>query len=852
ILGVDPGKRRLRVEKDGMVLFAQDFSIAPGGKETIRARLETPAPEKQDGPPQHETATAPPSKQTIAARRETPIAEKANVSPQRGIVETTESGSRSTFEHSLMTPDLFDTFSCCSGQYSRWNQWLNADVIEAEGVKLWGGHTLTALWAPVTVGTAYSVSLESRLTKEEWFCSAHLLLGGPGYGNSLESSYCVLIDGKMAVLQREGVEQCRAPLQSPIPGGEWFRVDADVNAGHVLVRVNGMPVLDFTDREPLAGPLHAWIGFLGGYQETWYRNLRISGQGLSEGATREFLPPVTAAPLPNGPVIYEFPINRQALAKDWWLSTPEAVNVRDGSLDLRGFNAQSQLILNRPLRGNLAVEVEMEYPTHEALNFNLALWTADALPRELASRSGGWLVWLPNNHSVSTLQWHGGPDQFDWIWTSKSTILAKTPYHVPLLNRRYVVRMEAVGDQARVFLDGRLLLEGKRPADAAGKDLPFYAAIGQIYAPVLVHAVRVYQLTQTSFSTSNGRGERDPKGSLTGALKTSNPSIEERTSPAGANAVRDSDRQVAEWAIGIGGIASVVSGGRSLVIGKTADLPQEPVSIRVIDFRGNQQLRDEDLRRLQGLKDLGRLVLTDTRIGDEGLVHLKAIESLCSVHLHGTAATDRGLGCLAGLSRLEGLGLTHTAVTGSFLEHFQGHPALIVLELDSSQVNDGGMQWLKGLPNLDRLQISHTRVTDAGLAHLKSLGKLRSLHASDLRVTDAGLVSLKRLEQLENLELCVTQVTDAGLKHLAGLCNLKRLLLKDAPIADDGLRHLQTLVGLEYLSLVRTQVGDQGLAHLAAIPSLNRLELHGSRATSKGVAALRTALPKCDISGVGD
>jgi len=46
ILGVDPGKRRLRVEKDGMVLFAQDFSIAPGGKETIRARLETPIPQK--------------------------------------------------------------------------------------------------------------------------------------------------------------------------------------------------------------------------------------------------------------------------------------------------------------------------------------------------------------------------------------------------------------------------------------------------------------------------------------------------------------------------------------------------------------------------------------------------------------------------------------------------------------------------------------------------------------------------------------------------------------------------------------------------------------------------------------
>ncbi|NLF73033.1 MAG: serine/threonine protein kinase [Candidatus Anammoximicrobium sp.] len=39
-IGVDPGKRRLRVEKDGLILFTQDFTIASGGKKTIRARLE--------------------------------------------------------------------------------------------------------------------------------------------------------------------------------------------------------------------------------------------------------------------------------------------------------------------------------------------------------------------------------------------------------------------------------------------------------------------------------------------------------------------------------------------------------------------------------------------------------------------------------------------------------------------------------------------------------------------------------------------------------------------------------------------------------------------------------------------
>jgi len=41
---VDPGKHRLRVERDGFEIFTQEFSIVAGGKETIHARLEkTPA-----------------------------------------------------------------------------------------------------------------------------------------------------------------------------------------------------------------------------------------------------------------------------------------------------------------------------------------------------------------------------------------------------------------------------------------------------------------------------------------------------------------------------------------------------------------------------------------------------------------------------------------------------------------------------------------------------------------------------------------------------------------------------------------------------------------------------------------
>ena len=43
-ISVDPGKHRLRLQKDGMEVFAKEFTIASGGREIIRAKLEPAAP----------------------------------------------------------------------------------------------------------------------------------------------------------------------------------------------------------------------------------------------------------------------------------------------------------------------------------------------------------------------------------------------------------------------------------------------------------------------------------------------------------------------------------------------------------------------------------------------------------------------------------------------------------------------------------------------------------------------------------------------------------------------------------------------------------------------------------------
>jgi hypothetical protein len=50
------------------------------------------------------------------------------------------------------------------------------------------------------------------------------------------------------------------------------------------------------------------------------------------------------------------------------------------------------------------------------------------------------------------------------------------------------------------------------------------------------------------------------------------------------------------------------------------------------------------------------------------------------------------------------------------------------------------------------------------------------------------------------------------------------------------------------LELDRTQVTDAGLEHRAGLKNLSQLHLTGTAVTDKGVAKLKAALPKCNIT----
>jgi serine/threonine-protein kinase len=110
---------------------------------------------------------------------------------------------------------------------------------------------------------------------------------------------------------------------------------------------------------------------------------------------------------------------------------------------------------------------------------------------------------------------------------------------------------------------------------------------------------------------------------------------------------------------------------------------------------------------------------------------------------------------------------------------------------------------------------------------------------------DAGLRRLATLTELRQLNLAGTNVTDAGLK---GLAALKELRLGGTAVTDAGLKELAALRALATLGLEGTGVTDAGLKELAALRELRSLRLAQTAVTDAGVAALKKALPACEVS----
>jgi serine/threonine protein kinase len=141
----------------------------------------------------------------------------------------------------------------------------------------------------------------------------------------------------------------------------------------------------------------------------------------------------------------------------------------------------------------------------------------------------------------------------------------------------------------------------------------------------------------------------------------------------------------------------------------------------------------------------------------------------------------------------------------------------------NKNITDEDLARFGSLPFFVTLVLNETNIGDEGLRRLGELPLLQYLYLSQTKITDAGLAELKRFPQLKMLHLFNTAVTDAGLQHLVANQNLAELYL------------------------VRCRIGDDGLKQLARLKNLKSVQLQETAVTAQGIAALRTALPECQV-----
>jgi protocatechuate 3,4-dioxygenase beta subunit len=273
-------------------------------------------------------------------------------------------------------------------------------------------------------------------------------------------------------------------------------------------------------------------------------------------------------------------------------------------------------------------------------------------------------------------------------------------------------------------------------------------------------------------------------------------------------------------------------------------------NLRKLRIQDVETFTDEGMKHLKGLQSLEFLMLVRTGVSDEGLIHLKDLTKLEFLGLISNKFTDAGLEHITGMTELKSLRLDDTRITDGGLQRLKQCGILTRLEflvLSRTQITNAGLAYLQGMDRLRRLYIGGTRIGDEGISYLAKLSKLEVLILDDTNVTDAGLAHLRGLKNLNMLYLQNTQITDAGLEHLKESANLVELWLGGTKITDAGLAHIQGLTSLQSVSLERTAVTDKGLTYLKPLTAMRELFLKQSNITIDGYMDLKEVLPDCQI-----
>lgn len=240
---------------------------------------------------------------------------------------------------------------------------------------------------------------------------------------------------------------------------------------------------------------------------------------------------------------------------------------------------------------------------------------------------------------------------------------------------------------------------------------------------------------------------------------------------------------------------------------------------------GDAKLKRAAFPSLAKFAALRRLRLSDAKFDDTEADHLRPLVNLEALDIDGVPLTDAGFAKLAALAKLSELHVPDT-------------------------VTDVGLGAVAGLP-LTRVRFN-SRTTDAGVQAIAAPGRLEEARFDAAKITDAALAALSNCTGLRTLLLgrC-SKVTDAALPHIARCTLIEELSLAGTKVTGKGLAQLEPLTKLHTLHLQQQKLTDKDVPTLARLTSLKLLLVNKNKFTGAGFAALKRALPNCDVNTLG-
>jgi len=311
---------------------------------------------------------------------------------------------------------------------------------------------------------------------------------------------------------------------------------------------------------------------------------------------------------------------------------------------------------------------------------------------------------------------------------------------------------------------------------------------------------------------------------------------------------------------------------------KTAGVPMGVVEaeIRRRLRKPAGELTKADLDRVTSLG------FRETDVTDQDLKELVKVDQMTSLGLSlCPQVTNEGLKELGKLKKLNSLSLGGPHITDATLKELANFQQIVRLDLaHCPKVTDKGIKELGRLKNLKFFYLRNSLITKVGKSELRqalpgctvyiskpsyvrkveilkppekaplpaeesaeiietAIGQQLSKPTSELTETD--------WQKVTELKFTFTKISDASLKEVAKLDQLKMLWLDNSLITDEGLKEVAKLEQLTHLGLAGTYVTDAGIKDLAKLKNLSSIRLGRTNVTIDGVAALRRALPDCDI-----